>query len=73
VTHLDDLLLRRIRLGLLLPDGARDLLPAVGRICRAELGWDDARWEREANEYLRTWRVCYSVPAGELTPTLPGR
>jgi glycerol-3-phosphate dehydrogenase len=71
VVHLDDLLLRRVRLGLLLPDGARDLLPEVKRICHAELGWDDARWEREADAYLSTWRTCYSVPAAALAPGRP--
>ena len=63
VVHLDDLLLRRVRLGLLLPDGARDLLPEIRTICQDELGWDDASWEREADAYLRLWRTCYSVPA----------
>jgi glycerol-3-phosphate dehydrogenase len=66
VVHLDDLLLRRVRLGLLLPDGARDLLPEVRKICQGELGWDDARWEREADAYLHTWRACYNVPAAAL-------
>ena len=64
VVHLDDLLLRRVRLGLLLPDGARELLPEVRRICQPELGWDDARWEAEADRYANTWRSCYSLPPG---------
>ena len=64
VVHLDDLLLRRVRLGLLLPDGARELLPEVRRICQPELGWDDARWAAEADRYENTWRSCYSLPPG---------
>ncbi len=71
VVHLDDLLLRRVRLGLLLPDGARDLLPDVRRICHSELGWDDARWEREADAYLGTWRGCYHLPAAALAGGRP--
>ncbi len=67
VRHLDDLLLRRVRLGLLLPDGARDLLPDVRRVCQAELRWSDARWEDEVAAYLATWRRAYSLP-GELRP-----
>jgi len=63
VVHLDDLLLRRVRLGLLLPEGARALLPDARRVCQAELGWDDARWEREVDAYLDLWRTCYHVPA----------
>jgi glycerol-3-phosphate dehydrogenase len=62
VVHLDDLLLRRVRLGLLLPEGGRDLLPEVRAICQAELGWDDARWEAEAEAYLDTWHQHYSLP-----------
>jgi glycerol-3-phosphate dehydrogenase len=64
VVHLDDLLLRRVRLGLLLPDGARGLLPEIRRICQAELGWDDSRWEAEAERYAEIWRACYGLPAG---------
>ena len=44
VVHLDDLLLRRVRLGLLLPGGGEAILPAVRTICQQELGWDDDRW-----------------------------
>ncbi|MCY1394259.1 Aerobic glycerol-3-phosphate dehydrogenase [compost metagenome] len=62
VLHLDDLLLRRTRLGLLLPHGAADELPTIRAICQPRLGWDDARWEREEREYLELWRRCYSLP-----------
>jgi len=61
VVHLDDLLLRRVRLGLLLPEGAHGLLPEIRAICQPELGWDDARWEAEAGAYLDTWHRCYSL------------
>lgn len=62
VAHLDDLLLRRVRLGLLLPNGGAALLPQVRAVCQAELGWDDARWEAEAAAYLALWQRCYSLP-----------
>lgn len=62
VVHLDDLLLRRARLGLLLPDGGEALLPRIRQICQDELKWDDARWETEADAYLQLWRSSYSVP-----------
>lgn len=68
VVHLDDLLLRRTRLGLLLPQGGAAFLPAIGAICRQELGWDAARWEAEAGAYLAHWRACYSLPAWEAIP-----
>jgi len=62
VCHLDDLLLRRVRLGLLLPGGGEELLPRVRAICQPELGWSDRRWEAEAEAYLELWHRCYSVP-----------
>jgi glycerol-3-phosphate dehydrogenase len=62
VEHLDDLLLRRTRLGILLPDGGRAILSAVRAICQRELGWNDARWEAEVAAYLQLWDCCYSLP-----------
>ncbi|MDM8347797.1 glycerol-3-phosphate dehydrogenase/oxidase [Pseudomonas sp. sp1636] len=62
VLHLDDLLLRRTRLGLLLANGAAAELPKIRALCQARLGWDDERWEREQCDYLALWRSCYSLP-----------
>jgi glycerol-3-phosphate dehydrogenase len=62
VVHLDDLLLRRVRLGLLLPDGGAAHLPALRALCQRELGWDDARWDSEARAYLTLWRAHYGLP-----------
>jgi len=62
VIHLDDLLFRRVRLGLLLPGGAAALLPRIRPICQPELGWEDDRWEAEEKAYLELWRRCYSLP-----------
>ena len=59
VVHLDDLLLRRVRIGLLLEDGGTGILPRVKDICREELGWDEARWEAEEGAYLETWNRSY--------------
>ena len=68
VVHLDDLLLRRVRLGLLLPQGGRDLLPRIRAICQPELGWDDARWECEETAYLALWQQHYSLPDRAAVP-----
>jgi glycerol-3-phosphate dehydrogenase len=68
VIHLDDLLLRRVRLGLLLADGGRQLLPAIRAICQTELGWDDARWEEEQAAYLQKWTSCYGPPHPDSVP-----
>ncbi len=62
VIHLDDLLLRRVRLGHLLPAGGEAEVPRIRAICQAELGWDDARWEAEAAAYRDLWRAAYGVP-----------
>ncbi|MFH1349902.1 MAG: glycerol-3-phosphate dehydrogenase/oxidase [Pseudomonadota bacterium] len=65
VAHLDDLLLRRTRLGLLLREGGEALFPLLKTICREELGWDNERWAQEAGEYKTLWRRCYGVPYKE--------
>ena len=60
VVHLDDLLLRRVRLGLLLPDGAQALLPQIRILVQSELEWNDARWTQEVNIYHGIWERYYS-------------
>ena len=64
VRHLDDLLLRRTRLGLQLAGGALAIMPRLRAICQTELGWDDARWDAEQLRYLALWQRHYSVPQG---------
>lgn len=59
VIHLDDLLLRRVRLGLLAPNGGIDLLPRIRTLVQDELGWEDARWEKEAQDYSELWKQAY--------------
>jgi glycerol-3-phosphate dehydrogenase len=63
VQRLDDLLLRRTRLGLQLRQGGAALLPRIRAVCQPELGWNDARWEREEADYLALWRSHYGLPA----------
>ncbi|MFW6414814.1 MAG: FAD-dependent oxidoreductase [Thermodesulfobacteriota bacterium] len=60
VNHLEDLLLRRTRLGILLPQGGSSVLEPVLDICRQELGWDKERAEREKTAYLQLWEDYYS-------------
>ena len=62
VRHLDDLLLRRTRLGLILPGGAAALLPELKRRCQPELGWDEAHWLAEVQRYQTVWRAAYALP-----------
>jgi len=61
VVHLDDLLLRRVRLGLLLPNGGLDYLDTIRAIVQLELGWDDQRWALEAARYAQVWQSCYHI------------
>lgn len=68
VVHLDDLLLRRVRLGHLLPGGGVDLLPRIRAICQLELGWDDARWQAEEAAYLTLWHAAYYLPDRNAVP-----
>lgn len=62
VYRLEDLLLRRTRLGILLPEGAAAILPRVRELCQSELGWDDARWDAEEADYCALWRAHYAPP-----------
>jgi glycerol-3-phosphate dehydrogenase len=63
VVHLDDLLLRRLRLGLTLPQGGLDHLDRIRTIAQPELGWDDERWTQEVERYRELWHAGYSPPA----------
>ncbi|WP_229425646.1 glycerol-3-phosphate dehydrogenase C-terminal domain-containing protein [Massilia sp. Dwa41.01b] len=69
VEHLDDLLLRRTRLGLLLRGGGLQHLPRIRAICQPELGWLDARWDEEAARYRSLWNNHYSLPTAAGTST----
>lgn len=62
VLHLDDLLLRRTRLGLLLPHGANALFEKLEAIIKTELFWDDAKWQSEISRYSDIIDQFYSVP-----------
>lgn len=72
VRHLDDLLLRRLRLGLTLPRGGLHHLPAVGGVVRGALGWSDRRWAREVASYLRRWHAEHGPTEGDPSRTGPG-
>ncbi|MBV4488109.1 glycerol-3-phosphate dehydrogenase/oxidase [Pseudomonas sp. SWRI153] len=62
VVHLDDLLLRRTRLGLLLPRGGEHYLPAIRALCQPRLGWDDERWQEEVQRYRLLWQRDHGLP-----------
>ena len=64
VVHLADLLMRRVRIGMLLPNGAREHLERIRTITQAELDWNDKRWQQEVTAYLNTWQTYYSPKPG---------
>jgi glycerol-3-phosphate dehydrogenase len=59
---LDDVLARRMRLAQELPDRAASIVPRVAKILARELGWDEARRDREGAAFLESARREYSVP-----------
>ena len=68
VVHLDDLLLRRVRLGLLLPQGGAQVEGRIQAICQAELGWENGRWADEWAAYQQRWQEKYSLPPKKEIP-----
>lgn len=67
VRHLTDLLLRRVRIGLLTPTGGKAYLDRVQKLCRPVLPWDRRRWRNETAAYLERWRQAHGL-ADDLRP-----
>ena len=63
VMHLDDLLLRRTRIGLLVEKGGLIFEERIKQICCEELNWSDAKWQQELERYQGIWNKYYSIPA----------
>ena len=63
VVHLDDLLLRRTRIGLLLKEGGAAHFDAIKQIALSE-GWTEEQWNAEQVRYSAIWQHYYSLPAG---------
>lgn len=63
VFHLDDLMLRRTRLGLVLRQGGAKVLDSVVAMCAEELAWDAARARDEIDRYQDLIESCYQVPS----------
>ncbi len=62
VVHLDDLLLRRVRLGILFPNGGLDLIDQVRECVQSALDWSDHYWDLEVTRYQQIWRNNYYLP-----------
>jgi glycerol-3-phosphate dehydrogenase len=51
---------------MLLPQGAAPQLERIRAIAQPELGWDDKRWKREEERYLKIYNAYYSpAPTGK--------
>ena len=62
VVHLDDLLLRRVRMGLLIENGGFGHLERIRNLVQAPLGWSDEHWLTEVDRYNQIWHENYFLP-----------
>ena len=65
VVHLDDLLLRRTRFGLLVPKGGLTHEERLKALIQPQLRWDEQRWNDEVARYRHTWEQFYWLPSEE--------
>ena len=63
---LDDMLVRRTRLALELPDRAASVAPRVAAILGTELGWDEDRQGDEVARFLEGAHRAFDVPPAEV-------
>lgn len=61
IVHLEDLLLRRVRLGTLLPNGGIEVIERIKAIVKQEMGWDENLWEMELRDYKVLLEKSYSM------------
>ncbi len=62
IRHLTDLLLRRVRIGLLTPEGGKAYLKRIKKLCKKVLPWDRRRWKEETRTYLEHWLHAHALP-----------
>lgn len=62
VVQLDDLLLRRVRIGMLLAEGGKAYMDRIKKTCQQHLNWDDNTWNSQWERYQEIWRKHYSLP-----------
>lgn len=64
IRHLTDLLLRRVRIGLLTPQGGKAYLKRIRKLCQKVLPWDRRRWKAEIIAYRQHWTHAHALPVG---------
>ena len=62
IRHLTDLLLRRVRIGLLTPQGGKAYLKRIKKLCKNVLPWDRRRWKEETRAYMEHWIDAHALP-----------
>ena len=65
IRHLSDLLLRRVRIGLFLPNGGLSVMDRIREKVSPCVDWDRKRWEKEIQDYRQLWKRAYAP--GEVT------
>ncbi len=63
VVNLDDLMLRRTRIGLYLRQGGTEFQEQIKSICQHEMSWDDKTWNEQWQRYCQLWLKYYSLPS----------
>ena len=61
IRHLEDLLLRRVRIGLTTPEGGKEHIGRIKKLCAPVLPWDENKWNEEITLYLEKWRRAHSL------------
>ena len=59
VEHLDDLMLRRLRMGNMQADGGEAVMQLIKPLCQQFLNWDDNRWQAEHARYQQILQQYY--------------
>jgi glycerol-3-phosphate dehydrogenase len=62
VRHLSDLLLRRVRIGLLTEEGGTEYLRRIKKLCKPHLPWNHQRWREEIKGYKAQWSHAHALP-----------
>lgn len=65
VETLADALLRRTRLGMLLPEGGKKLFKQVQQLCEQELSWTKEEWQQELSAYQSHYQQYYGLPQNQ--------
>ncbi len=68
IRHLGDLLLRRVRIGLLTSQGGKEHLRRIRTLCQPALPWDNKRWKEEIALYLEQWNLFHALPVQRAIP-----